>query len=81
MSDLTCPICRNGVLERCEGRLDQSGESHVPTVVHRCRLCEYARFEPAVRAKWVPTFATVSEVRPAPSRETALEGAADALAA
>ena len=61
MPDLTCPICRNGVLERSEGRLDQSGESYVPTVVHRCRRCEYARFEPAVRAKWVPTFAIFAD--------------------
>jgi hypothetical protein len=56
MSDPTCPICRSGLLERGEGRLDQSGESYVPTVVHRCRRCEYARFEPAVRAQWVPAF-------------------------
>ncbi len=79
MHDPTCPICHNGVLERCEGRLDQSGESYVPTLVHRCRTCAYARFEPAVRAKWVPTFPEVAELRPAAS--AVLAGDADALAA
>jgi hypothetical protein len=81
MSDLTCPVCRNDGLVRSDGRLDQSGESYVPTVVHRCPRCEYARFEPAVRAKWVPAFATVTEVRPASSLAAAIELAADALAA
>lgn len=81
MPDLTCPICRNGVLERGEGRLDQSGASFVPTVVHRCRLCEYARFEPAVRAKWVPAFPAVAELRPQPSAAPAFALDPDALAA
>ncbi len=52
MSDVPCPMCRDGVLVRGEGELDQSGYSHLPTHVWRCGRCEYTRFEPAVHARW-----------------------------
>jgi rubredoxin len=52
---ITCPMCHDEKLTRSEGRLDQSGESYLPTVVWRCARCEYTRFEPAVHAKWLST--------------------------
>lgn len=54
MREQACPICRQGTLECFEGRLDQSGNSYLPTTVWRCPRCEYARFEPALKARWVP---------------------------
>ncbi|BDG05826.1 hypothetical protein [Anaeromyxobacter oryzae] len=52
MSDVPCPMCRDGVLVRSDGQLDQSGASHLPTHVWRCGRCEYTRFEPALHARW-----------------------------
>ncbi len=52
MSDGGCPICHDGELQRVEGRLEQSGDSYLPTIVWRCPRCEYSRFEPAVRVRW-----------------------------
>ncbi len=60
-----CPICHDGVLERIEGRLDQSGDSYLPTVVWRCPRCEYSRFEPAMRVRW-RTAAADETPAPAP---------------
>ncbi|HTN51384.1 MAG TPA: hypothetical protein VML50_03185 [Anaeromyxobacter sp.] len=53
MSDTGCPMCHDGRLERSEGRLDQSGESYLPTVMWRCARCEYTRLEPALHARWI----------------------------
>ncbi|HUL60288.1 MAG TPA: hypothetical protein VLU43_13480 [Anaeromyxobacteraceae bacterium] len=47
-----CPFCDAGVLERADGRLDQSGTTYLPTVVHSCSICGYARYEPALHAAW-----------------------------
>lgn len=52
MPEHSCPICHDGVLERVPGRLDQSGDSYLPTVVWRCPRCEYGRFEPALGTRW-----------------------------
>jgi hypothetical protein len=54
MSDRSCPMCHDGVLEHAQGRLDQSGDSYLPTLVWRCPRCEYSRFEPALRVRWRP---------------------------
>lgn len=68
-TDVMCPICRGGVLARGEGKLDQSGDSFLPTVRWRCALCEYTRYEPATHARW----------RPGPAQEeTAAEPSAPA---
>ena len=68
MREHACPICRQGTLERGEGRLDQSGDSHLPTAVWRCPRCEYARFEPVPQGRWVPASAPVA-VMPSPARD------------
>ncbi len=60
MREHACPICRQGTLERGEGRLDQSGDTYLPTLVWRCPRCEYARFEPVPQARWVPAAAPVA---------------------
>ena len=49
---LHCPMCPDGELSRGEGRLDQSGETYLPTVVWGCTTCGYARYEAAVGATW-----------------------------
>jgi len=66
MSDIACPICRQGTLHRGEGRLDQSGDTYLPTVAWRCPRCEYARYEPMVQAHWVPAAAPVTALDAAP---------------
>lgn len=53
-TDVVCPICRGGVLSRGDGRLEQSGDSYLPTVVWACPRCAYTRYEPAPRAHWQP---------------------------
>lgn len=83
MLDVACPMCRDGILERREGRLDQSGDSYLPTIVLRCPRCEYARFQPAVHARWVPAVAPPLEVTVARdgSPRRAIETEVEALAA
>jgi len=68
MLEHACPICRQGTLERSEGRLDQSGDCYLPTAVWRCPRCEYARFEPVPHGRWVPATAPVAEM-PSPARD------------
>ena len=52
MTEITCPICLGGVLSRGEGKLEQSGDSYLPTVVWSCAICEYRHYEPATGANW-----------------------------
>lgn len=47
-----CPMCDGGELVRREGRLDQSGDTYLPTTVATCPQCGYARFEPALDVHW-----------------------------
>jgi hypothetical protein len=54
MTEIACPICRGGALVRGEGKLEQSGDSYLPTAVWSCGCCGYARFEPAVGRRWRP---------------------------
>ncbi len=52
VNDTSCPMCRDGVLLLTEGRLDQCGDSYLPTAVWSCERCGYSRFEPALHARW-----------------------------
>ncbi len=52
MTEIACPICHAGPLARGEGKLDQSGDSYLPTVVWSCGCCGYAHFEPALGRRW-----------------------------
>ncbi len=72
MQNESCPMCRDGVLTASGGRLDQSGESYLPTVVWSCARCGYTRYEAAVHARWQASFppATVL-VLPLPRRRAA----------
>ena len=69
---LLCPICAAGELMQTGGRLDQSGESYLPTVVWACNTCGYARYEPALHAAWQPVHAQEPDADvPAPTRRAA----------
>ena len=57
----TCPMCDGGEMVRREGRLEQSGETYLPTIVWSCEICGYTKFAPAVGVRWR------SEVDEAPS--------------
>ncbi len=84
MSGSACPICHGGSLEVGEGRLDQSGDSYLPTATLRCPRCGYARFEPALHARWRPSVEGVAEAPPAPRPRPAappLRVAAEPIAA
>jgi hypothetical protein len=48
----TCPMCEGGEMVRREGRLEQSGETYLPTVVSSCEICGYTKFAPAVGVRW-----------------------------
>ncbi len=53
MSDAErCPMCAAGPLAQIEGQLEQSGETHLVTSVHRCAVCGYARYDPAPHGRW-----------------------------
>ncbi|HET8539171.1 MAG TPA: hypothetical protein VFL83_04805 [Anaeromyxobacter sp.] len=47
-----CPMCADGVAVRGEGRLEQSGDTWLPTNVWRCDRCGYTRYEAALDARW-----------------------------
>lgn len=47
-----CPMCDDGVAVSSEGRLEQSGDTWLPTTVWTCRCCGTARYEPALGARW-----------------------------
>ncbi len=61
-----CPMCDGGELVRREGRLDQSGDTYLPTTVESCPICGYARWEPALDVHWKSGGDEPS--RPAPRR-------------
>lgn len=48
----TCPMCDGAVMVRSEGRLEQSGDTYLPTIVSSCPVCGYTTFEPAVGVRW-----------------------------
>ncbi len=47
-----CPMCADGEVSRSEGRLEQSGETYLPTSMWTCNTCGYVRYEPAIVARW-----------------------------
>lgn len=47
-----CPMCSDGVAVRRDGRLEQSGDTFLPTTVWTCDRCGYARYEAALDARW-----------------------------
>ncbi len=47
-----CPMCDDGVAVPGEGRLEQSGDTYLPTTVWACRRCGYVRYEAALGARW-----------------------------
>ncbi len=47
-----CPICAAGEMVRREGKLDQCGDTYLPTTVSTCTICGYAKFEPALGVHW-----------------------------
>jgi hypothetical protein len=53
MSDpRSCPICHHAGMVRSEGRLDQSGDTFLPTILSSCGVCGYTKFDPAVGVRW-----------------------------
>jgi hypothetical protein len=69
MSDgVRCPICIDGEVVLQEGRLDQSGQTYLPTSVTLCTTCGWARYEPARTAAWQPTRAPAALADEAPRR-------------
>ncbi len=67
MTDIACPICNASTLVRGEGKLEQSGDSYLPTVVWSCGCCGYARFEPALGRKWQAAGELVAAATTRPS--------------
>ncbi len=63
MCDTGCPMCHDGILLRTEGRLDQSGDSYLPTAVWTCPRCGYSKFEPALHARWQSAVETAAPRR------------------
>src|ERR687887_489628 len=49
-----CPMCADGVLTGTDGKLDQSGNTHLPTTVWACDVCGCVRYDPANVARWRP---------------------------
>jgi hypothetical protein len=48
----SCPMCDGGEMVRSQGKLEQCGDTYLPTTVSSCSLCGYAKFEPAVGVHW-----------------------------
>jgi C4-type Zn-finger protein len=52
-----CPQCHDVDLVEGEGKLDQSGQTHLVTKTWTCNSCGYKRWDPAPRgALAVPNF-------------------------
>jgi len=47
-----CPMCGEAELRCREGRLEQSGNTHLPTTIWSCSACGWARWEPARGVAW-----------------------------
>jgi hypothetical protein len=65
----TCPMCAQGEIERSEGRLDQCGDTYLPTVVWSCTACGWLKYEPALGAHWRNAHAGVVQARPSADPE------------
>ncbi len=66
-----CPMCQAGEMTRSEGRLDQSGDTYLPTTLWSCAICGFARYEPALSAHWRSLAIAASEPLPLPARRAA----------
>lgn len=47
-----CERCLAGVIHRGQGKLDQSGNTYLPTTVWTCDVCGLASYEPALGTPW-----------------------------
>ncbi len=47
-----CERCLAGSIHRGQGRLDQSGNTYLPTTVWTCDVCGFAAYEPALGTRW-----------------------------
>ena len=47
-----CPMCTDGILTRTDGKLDQSGETYLPTAIWACDTCGCVRYDAAKVAAW-----------------------------
>jgi ribosomal protein L37AE/L43A len=67
-----CPMCADGEVTRSEGKLEQSGDTYLPTGIWTCNTCGYVRYEPATVAHWRPRDVRASQrppvAPPAPQR-------------
>ena len=45
-------MCDGAEMVRSEGRLEQSGDTYLPTIVSSCPVCGYTKFAPAVGVRW-----------------------------
>lgn len=45
-------MCAGGEMVRREGRLDQCGDTYLPTTVWSCPLCGYGEWQPAMGVHW-----------------------------
>ena len=52
-----CPMCAEGELRHRDGRLEQSGNTYLPTTIWSCPACGYARWDPARGVAWRATDA------------------------
>lgn len=50
-----CERCLAGVIRRTEGKLDQCGNTYLPTTVWTCDVCGLASYEPARGTSWRTT--------------------------
>jgi predicted RNA-binding Zn-ribbon protein involved in translation (DUF1610 family) len=66
-----CPICRGAEMVGREGKLDQSGNTYLPTVVLSCPVCGYTKFAPAVGARWKSELEAAQTVGTAGERKAA----------
>jgi hypothetical protein len=60
-----CPMCNDGVLTGSDGKLDQSGNTHLPTTVWACDVCGCVRYDGAARVGWQPNQARAAGTTPA----------------
>ncbi len=65
---VSCPMCEDGVAVRAEGRLEQSGDTWLPTTVWTCDRCGWAHYDAARDTHWRDDGPPVS---PAPLRRAA----------
>lgn len=58
-----CSMCQAGEIRQSQGRLDQCGNTYLPTTVWTCDVCGFARYE---AARDVPYRSSLPEPAVAP---------------